>query len=105
MTERVRHSSRHKGMVVSLNLRATPITVRVPVTRQYHKLQVPGARLAPPLTLDSRLLSLYSTFPLEAKHLLSMTVIPAQEGLCYAACCRPPPVWALRFSPCVYPSC
>src|SRR5262249_56538786 len=101
MTERVRHSSRQKGMGVSLNLRVTPITVRDPVTGQYHKLLVPGACLAPPLALDSLLLPRYSTQPLLADHLLSKTVIPAQEGLCCAACCRPPPAWALRFSPCV----
>src|SRR5262245_37947193 len=49
MTERTRYRPRQKGMVVALNLRVMALTVRDPCTRQYHKLQVPGA---PPLSWD-----------------------------------------------------
>src|SRR5215475_2103133 len=102
MTERARYRPRQKGMVVSLNLRVTTLTVRDLVTRQCHKLHVPGApplswdgqggtRLALPLALDSLLLPRYNAFPLSADHLFSMTIIPAQEGLGCTDCYCPPP--------------
>src|SRR5436309_6801143 len=105
MTARARHSSYHRDMAISLNLRVTAITVRDPDAGLYHSLHVPGARLALPLALDSLFLPRYSTHPLSANRLLSMTVLAAQEGLCCADCCRPLPAWARRFSPCVSTSC
>jgi hypothetical protein len=89
MTEGAWHRPDWSGLVISLTLRVTAIAMRALVTGQYHKLYVPGARLAPPLALDSLLLPRYSTQPLSINHLLSMTIVPTQEDLCGTDCCRP----------------